>query len=382
MKKKSLITSAVLLLLSLFVTPSAQAQTISFIFANAENTNDGTDDYYEIDVMISTDSDFKLGSGLLYFNYNTAAFGENVHANDNVEFTYPEGDYILGAVSFLNVYGSFVTNDNTSSRVAFSWQQTLSSGGIAADNVTAAAAALFHIKIKYEDVSEDPSFCFESGEAFDDQTYTACGPASFAIADCTNTPGTQLLDDNFDCSLASLPVEMLSFTIKPNDKDVQLTWLTATEINNSHFEIERSTDARVFEKIGLVGGAGTTHYEQQYQFVDQRPATGTNYYRLRQVDYDGQFDYSEIKTAYFETGIADSPKLSLYPNPTLHTLHLQSEQRGIENIEVFNSFGQKVLEQQASVSELTHTIDVEGLAAGTYYVRASNSTQLIKFIKV
>ena len=75
-----------------------QAQNIEFTFANAEITNDGTDDYYEVDILVATVdnlADFKMGVGLLYINYNNAAFGENIKNNGHVIFSYPDGeDYI------------------------------------------------------------------------------------------------------------------------------------------------------------------------------------------------------------------------------------------------------------------------------------------------
>ncbi|VAV83345.1 hypothetical protein MNBD_BACTEROID02-496 [hydrothermal vent metagenome] len=179
------------------------AQDITFSFANAQNTNDGTNDFYEVDILIESTVDFKLGSGQLYFNYNTAAFGTNVSTNGTIEYTQPT-NYILGEFNVLDVYGQFVQNDNTTSRVSLSWQQALSSGAIVANNVTATPALLFHIKIQYLDVAQSPTVCFEQAPLFLDQTFTACGPTTFATVDCTNFPGTQLLNDSFNCTGATL----------------------------------------------------------------------------------------------------------------------------------------------------------------------------------
>jgi hypothetical protein len=181
------------------------AHNITFSFANAQNTNDGTNDFYEVDVLIESDQDFKLGSGQLYFNYNTAAFGNNISANSKIEYTQPT-NYILGAVNTLAIYGQFIQNDNTASRVSLSWQQALSSGAIATNNVTATPALLFHIKIQYLDVAQSPTVCFEQDPLFLDQTFTACGPTTFATVDCTNFPGTQLLNDSFNCTGSTLSV--------------------------------------------------------------------------------------------------------------------------------------------------------------------------------
>ena len=90
-------------------------QDITYTFANAQNTNDGSNDFYEVDVLIKSSADFKLGSGQLYFNYNIAAFGPNVSANGKLEYTQPTG-YILGEVYGFPAYKGFIQNDNTSSR--------------------------------------------------------------------------------------------------------------------------------------------------------------------------------------------------------------------------------------------------------------------------
>ena len=138
--------------LSLLFLCHLQSQDVTFTFANAQNTNDDTDDFYEVDVLIESAVGFKLGAGLLYFNYNTAAFGTQVFTNGNIEITYPNGtspSYLLGSLhpTTLPFYNNHVTNDNSLSRVAFSWQQALSSGSIAGNNVTATAVELFHLKI-------------------------------------------------------------------------------------------------------------------------------------------------------------------------------------------------------------------------------------------
>lgn len=383
MKQLQLIMSTLLFGLSL--SNYVAAQDITFAFANAQTTNDGTDDYYEVDVTISSTTDFKLGSGLLYFNYNTAAFGTNVKANANIEFTYPNGSYILGEheknFNFGDLYNSYISNDNTTSRVAFSWQQNYSSA-VYTGNVTSTAANLFHIKIKFVDVNEDPSFCFETGAVFLDQTYTACGSTSsdpLTTADCTNFPGSQIFNDNFDCSAALLPVELLYFTAAPYNDDVLLNWQTATEINNDYFEVERSTDGIRFEKIGQVAGAGTTTQNQFYELIDDNPITGENYYRLRQVDFDGKFEYSTIQVVVFEKEY--DTNITTFPNPVRYTLNVESNQANIAHIQIFNSLGQIVYEQHSLTATNLHQIDVENLSSGIYYVKVNDTNEMIKFVK-
>ena len=196
---KSIIT-----LLVSFISAITFAQNISFTFVNARNTNDGVDDFYEADIYIASDTDFIIGSGQIYFNYNTAAFGENVHTNSNFEMSQPDGSIL--ATSFFGgavaAYQSFIVNDNTTSRVSTSFQQLASSGSFSGNNVTSTPSHLFSIKIKYADANENANVSFEEGSVFLDQFFTACGPTTsgFATADCTNEPGTQITGDSFDSS--------------------------------------------------------------------------------------------------------------------------------------------------------------------------------------
>jgi len=194
------------------------SQDIHFTFENAQNTNDGSNDYYEVDVMIQTINStgtFKLGSGQLYFTYSTAAFGNNVFANTSFAVTYPNPDYIAGQnvdAAAAPLYGPFTTNDNTNSRVSWAFSQAFSSSTIAADNVTATPMKLCHLKFKYLDVNQDPMVLFEEGGTYDDQFYTACGPVAggpFTTADCGTEPGIQLLNDTFDSGGATLSVETM-----------------------------------------------------------------------------------------------------------------------------------------------------------------------------
>lgn len=185
------------LLVLILITPLCFGQNITFTFENARNTNDGTDDFYEADIYIASDVDFKLGSGQIYFTYNTAAFGSNIHTNGNFEYMQPAGS-ILGEVYGFPAYKDFIVNDNTTSRVSTSFQQGVSSGTITANNVTSSSKHLFSIKIKYTDINETPNIAFETGAVYLDQFFTACGPTSLGFPDCTNHPGVQLTGDTFN----------------------------------------------------------------------------------------------------------------------------------------------------------------------------------------
>lgn len=94
--------------------------------------------------------------------------------------------------------------------------------------------------------------------------------------------------------ISTLPVELLSFDGEVVGDDVELRWTTGSEENNSHFDIERSADGSIFEKVGQVLGAGNSNIAIDYVFRDTEPLLGQSYYQLVQVDYDGTTTYSDV----------------------------------------------------------------------------------------
>jgi hypothetical protein len=122
-------------------------------------------------------------------------------------------------------------------------------------------------------------------------------------------------------TLIELPVDITSFTAQPQWHTVDLQWTTATEQNSRYFSVERSQDGLNWSPIGQVTAAGNSQELLQYNYVDQKPMTGTNYYRLQEVADDGSSIYSPIRNVDF-TGAVTA--ISWYPNPTHDRLTLTS----------------------------------------------------------
>ena len=137
------------------------------------------------------------------------------------------------------------------------------------------------------------------------KTATGGSPSTYTLALAT---GNGTVGD------AAFPVEWLSFEAKPTEAGVNLLWSTASEENNKGFEVERSADAQTWEYLGFVEGAGTTTEIQEYSFVDARPEMGFNYYRLKQIDFNGDFDYSDISEIALSLD-AFSQAPTVFPNP-------------------------------------------------------------------
>lgn len=115
------------------------------------------------------------------------------------------------------------------------------------------------------------------------------------------------------CGDEQLPVELISFEVTIDNQFIVINWSTLSEEDNDFFTVERSPDGVAFDAVGVVAGNGTTTEQNSYQFVDQSPFIGVSYYRLRQTDYDGNFEVFEIKMVHHTT----IDQLSVYPNPSV-----------------------------------------------------------------
>lgn len=121
-----------------------------------------------------------------------------------------------------------------------------------------------------------------------------------------------IVDADLNCTI--LPVELLSFDAEASGDHVDVTWSTATELNSSHFIVERSADGEHFLPIGRVAAAGESMVTLDYGFVDSEPLLGVSYYRLEQMDRDGSTKYSDKVPVQFNPG---QRGLELYPNPAV-----------------------------------------------------------------
>ena len=363
----------IILYICIFIIQSLlTSQSSSFSFDNAEITLEDGKKYFEIDVMISSDTDFKLGSGQLYFNYNTEAFGENIFSSGMIDISYSDG-YLLGQQAGFPIYNSMVLNDNTNSRLSFSWQQALGAFCIPTENVTNIEQKLFHLKIEYLEVDSDmPSgLCFESNPPFDNQCFTACGPVDgvCSFSDCTNSAGEQILDDIFDCAfMVVLPVDVLNFDATVVNDAVKLFWSVENEIDFSHYDLERSLDGQHFNRISKIDSK-PGDIINDYEFYDHNILYNTvYYYRLKQIDLNGWFEYSDIKSIR----LLHKEIVNVYPNPTKDKLFLSNHANQFDEIKVLDLHGRVVISE--SLNE--ESIDVSELNSGFYMLHLISHGQV------
>ena len=174
-----------------------------------------------------------------------------------------------------------------------------------------------------------------------------------------------------------LPIELVEFNALKNNNQVDINWVTASETNNDFFEVEKSKDGIDFEKIITLKakGDGNSFEKQYYSTIDEKPYSGISYYRLKQIDKDKTFSYSEIKEVEFlQNGIL------IYPNPASDIVNIKISQNSNFSFVLYNSAGIKVMEEKNITSDFS-TFNISSLSNGIYTL----STELngeIKNIKI
>lgn len=189
-----------------------------------------------------------------------------------------------------------------------------------------------------------------------------------------NWAGTEFwrIDDvSVACACSVLPIELAYFDAQKVEDQVQLNWLTASEVDNAFFTVERSADAVSWNPVVAIQGAGTSMQPQSYNALDSFPFQGISYYRLKQTDFNGAFEYSEIRAVDFEfSGI------KVFPNPSNAQITLTGKGFQLHTPTFFNVLGQDV-STRVSMNENSDqrmTLDISALESGTYFIRSRENT--------
>lgn len=204
----------------------------------------------------------------------------------------------------------------------------------------------------------------------------SCDPAIVANAgDESTLNANDPTLTNFLESLNVLPVELVSFQAKTIENKIMLEWTTASELNNDYFEVYRSGNGTDFYAIGSVDGHGTTYHTIRYIFTDPSPLNGVNYYRLKQYDFDGAFEYSPIAREFFNLAPVT---LKVFPNPASQRVNIVFDQRFLNTkvqLKLYDSKGLLAVEQEIAPSSFDSAIELNELGdPGVYILHVSNQT--------
>jgi hypothetical protein len=365
MKKINLL---LLLVLSFILIPGVlRAQTFDLQFI--EELNNGTN--FKVRVQIKASADFKLAASNITFNFNKDGL-----RNPILDTPYNfDGIVLIPPITF---YGTMtVTNPNdgvASINIVF----TAGDASVAGTVSSASWVDVATVAFTTTNSSLNSSLSFRSAT-----------PSPMNVYSCTGSGAgftTALLGAGIWSTLDNpLPVELTSFAAKKFDEDkVKLNWRTQTEVNNYGFNVERKANSGQWEKVGFVNGNGNSNSPKEYSYIDNNLFGGSKFfYRLKQVDNDGQFEYSDlVKVEVIPNKFGLSQN---YPNPFNPgtTIRFSIPEAGNVKLNVFNSLGEEVANladefREAGIYNIN--FDAKNLSSGMYIYRieAGNFVQTRK----
>ncbi len=362
--------SAILfIMLSLLLSGSALAQTLTFELRN-EKVNAGS---YEFDVYMKADQAGTFHSrGQVYISYNTSALGSAIVENGNVTVT-PLA--LLTGASQLGAKYQTVNVADNGANLAITWQSNFlgaQPGTSAHTEVPTTSTALYRVSIKMASVNANPQLAFNMDLMKGQQFYLTGSNNEIPYGE----------------KVGSLPIVLLDLAAqKANFHDVKLSWVTSREINSSFFVIEKKRNGGDFSELTQVEAAGVAENGREYSYLDQSGMGITNEYRLKMVDMDGSFEYSDVVTVEFDESIND--KFNVFPSPATTTVTLKATGQvdGDYNFSLSDLNG-RILQTGAITRDTPSgavELDVSDYAAGTYIIKTVSPTgksYLNKVVKV
>lgn len=259
--------------------------------------------------------------------------------------------------------------------------------------------APFYIITATEPVAGEASLNFDLGApgfgSTINTTWTEVGQVSFTMLNPTDfgslnwlynagtTQSVIYLDDEATQILATdpgclegladaLPVELLSFKAKKEGQVSSLKWQTASEENSLGFEVQKSADGLRWEEIDWISSNGISHTLQTYSTKDYNPYNGDNYYRLKMIDEDQSFEYSNVETVRFDRTI----EVVLFPNPAKDQISFTyAEDAELQKVIIYNQVGSV---QYATDAVEENTLNLSDLSGGIYFVEMQFAQQVIR----
>ena len=284
--------------------------------------------------------------------------------------TIASGANDIGSVTLLRRTGSSGINTfNSKNSIASSWDVTSNSNPAVGRNVSFTWRSAF-------DNGSTSSLKFQTyintGSGFNPigtlQVLSAVGPPR------QSAPASTTLLNNATFTVSDennvLPIELISFSAKAKANSIDLFWKTASEKNNDYFLLERMIADYSFKTIAQIKGAGSTLLESSYSATDENPYRGANYYRLKQVDFDGQFSYSNVVREDFYG--KSNTEIIIYPNPSEGILNFDNLEEDTF-VSLSDSRGKIIITAIVKAASPSLEINEQHLPSGLYIVRIQSS---------
>ena len=179
-------------------------------------------------------------------------------------------------------------------------------------------------------------------------------------------------------SQSALPVNLINFNVKCHkNNQVSLVWQTSSEVNNDYFSIQKSQNGIDWKVLEIIDGAGNSSTIQNYSAIDKVPYLGSSYYRLKQTDFDGQFEYSRIEKIN-SIDFINKP-VQIYPNPSENIINIVGDKSELTRIKVFNQLGHEVTHKTKIISmkNFKLILDISSLESGSYLLETTTTKNTI-----
>lgn len=175
-----------------------------------------------------------------------------------------------------------------------------------------------------------------------------------------------------DQCMSVLPTELINFSGEYliNNRQVKLDWVTDSEINNDYFIVQKSLDAITWDVIEFINGAGNSNFQINYSTFDKKPFFGLNYYRLKQVDFEGKSNYSNIITVQTKE---EMEEITIYPNPGSDLIYVLGVKDDFK-YKIYNSKGILIKE---GISGLGKPISIIDLNQGLYSILIEDPFKIV-----
>lgn len=355
------------------------------------NPNSPESDWEWIEIYNNSSSSIDLSNFILDDNAGTALVSANITSgilagNTGIVLNNPT----ISSTDFTSAWGG--SGSITLGVVSANWPQlNNSSDGVGIwTNLTRYNSQNFTNaldQVNYEDATNSwPNVTNAQSISYNDGTFAADNNLASSWSLSTSSGSTPVgtgysssingttntgLDIGSPYGNMALPVDLIEFKAVKKETIIALSWATASETNNDRFEIEKSNNGEFFQKFGEVIGSGNSDVIINYSFEDNAPLNGINYFRLKQIDFDGKFEYSVIEAVAFNNFL--NP-IRIYPNPSQQnlTVELSKPLQGKTTLELID-FSGKILYNRTVDGEYQNVeIQTSDVPPGIYFLKIIN----------
>jgi hypothetical protein len=299
--------------------------------------------------------------GIIISTRGAAGIFNTGTATNNAFYTYGGGNFTSGSGT--------LTDDGISLDKIASWRIDVMNG---------CSVKIANVPYEYTDAGASVGTSAADGTFTFDATTFSTTDVNIKPVGLTFPTGLKVRLQNATCNPA-LPVELTALEAVAMPKSIMVKWTVATETDNNYIAVERSTDAATFTEIGRIAGNGTQALSTDYELEDKYPVSGTNYYRLRQVDEDGTTNYSHVVSADFAGANAGAMKVFPTVVSAGGQLNVDLRETSATSLFLTDAHGRRVGTYQLEGGGVA-SLSIGSLQRGMYYLRSSGSTATTRFI--